>query len=65
MFYWLDDITHCLLPFLHQGLGLNPTSRTTFFNIFRFLIFYANLTTRLANGPDVKVVCMEGCSGSV
>jgi hypothetical protein len=55
MFYWIDVFTQCLPPFFHQGFGSNPTSCTI------FLIFYANLTTRLANGPDVEVVCMEGC----
>jgi hypothetical protein len=33
MFYWLDGFTHCLTAFFHHGLGLNPTSRTTSFNI--------------------------------
>jgi hypothetical protein len=42
MFHWLDDFNQCLPPFFHQSLGLNPAPF--------FLIFYANLTTRLANG---------------
>jgi hypothetical protein len=25
MFYWLDHFVQCLPPFLHQGVGLNPT----------------------------------------
>jgi hypothetical protein len=60
MFYRLDGFTQCLPSFFHQSLDSNLTSRTTL-----FLIFYANLTTRLANGPDVEVVCMEGCSGLI
>jgi hypothetical protein len=34
MFYWLDSFTQCLLPFFHQGMGLNPTF-APFFNILR------------------------------
>jgi hypothetical protein len=25
MFYWLNNFTQCLLPFLHQGMGSNAT----------------------------------------
>jgi hypothetical protein len=60
IFYWLDSFTQCRLSFFHYDLGLNPTSCTTL-----FLIFYVNLTTRLANVPDVEFVCMEGCSGLI
>jgi hypothetical protein len=55
MFYCLDGFTQYLPPFFQQGVGSNPTSYTT------FLTFYA----RLANGPDVKVVCTEGCNGLI
>jgi hypothetical protein len=46
MFYWLNNFVQCLPPFFHQGVGLNPTSCTTFnipHLIHRFLIFYTEL----------------------
>jgi hypothetical protein len=30
MFYWLDNFTNCLMPFFHEGMGLNPTFCTVF-----------------------------------
>jgi hypothetical protein len=38
IFYWLDSFTQCLLPFFHQGMGLNSTSCTFFFTFYADLI---------------------------
>jgi hypothetical protein len=44
MLYWLDSFIQCLLPFFHQGMGLNPTSYIV------FLTFYTDLI-KWADGP--------------
>jgi hypothetical protein len=48
MFYWLSSFTQCLPPFLHQGVGLNPTFYTV------FLIFYVELIWKKCKNFFVK-----------
>jgi hypothetical protein len=48
MFYWLDNFIRCLPPFIHQGMGLNPTSYTVFL-FFNILLWFSQMVRR-ANG---------------
>jgi hypothetical protein len=56
----LKKINHYVHSVSHALLSLELGFEHHLLHHF-FKIFYANLTTRLANGPDVEIVCMEGC----
>jgi hypothetical protein len=53
MFYWLDNFTHYLPPFFHQGMGSNPTSYTVF-NILRWFNQMSRRANMLARHSAVR-----------